>query len=121
MFNLSGQFAVPVIADDQEVIVGFDVRRLQRMADRHRQGPGLGLKVADATDLPEGGARVGGVKPDSPAARAGIQEGDVLVEMSGAPVRSVDDLVRISKNWVPGRMTSLVVLRNGERKTLFLR
>lgn len=117
----TGQLAVPVIADDEEAIVGFDVQKLQRMAARHRQGPSLGLKVADATDLAEGGVRVGGVKPDSPGARAGIQEADVLIEMSGAPIRSVDDLVRVSKSWQPGRLTSLVVVRDGERRTLFLR
>jgi S1-C subfamily serine protease len=121
MYMRTGQLAVPVIADDQEAIVGFDVQRLQRMAARHRQGPSLGLKVADAKDLPGGGVRVGGVKPGGPGERAGMQEGDLLVELSGAPIGSVDDLVRVSKNWQPGRLTSLVVVREGERRTLFLR
>lgn len=121
MFKLTGQLAVPVIADEQETIVGFDPGRLQRMAARHRQGPSLGLKVTDAKGSAEGGVLVGGVKPESAGERAGIQEGDMLIELSGAPLRTVDDLVQVSKKWAPGRMTSLVVLRGGERKTLFLR
>ena len=49
MVQRTRQMGVPVIADEQEAIVGFDMPRLQRMAARHRRGPGLGLKVADAT------------------------------------------------------------------------
>lgn len=118
---MTGQMGVPVIADDQEAIVGFDQPRLQRMAARHRKGPGLGLKVADAKELPEGGARVGGVKPETAGARAGIQPGDVIVELSGTPIHSVEDLAQVGARWQPGRMTSLVVLRGPERLTLFLR
>src|SRR5437868_3762845 len=52
MMRRTRQNGVPVIADDQEAIVGFDMPRLQRMAARHRRGGGMGLKVADATDGP---------------------------------------------------------------------
>lgn len=114
------QTGVPVIADSEEFIVGFDQPRLARMAARHRKGPGLGMKVTDAKS-PQGGAQVGEVKPGGPAEHAGVQPGDVVVELSGVPVQSVDDLARVGKQWTTGRMTSLVVLRDGERKTLFLR
>lgn len=115
------QMGVPVIADEQEFIIGFDQPRLARMAARHRKGPALGMKVTDARSSPEGGALVGEVKPGGPAEQAGIQAGDVVVELSGVPIQSVDDLARVGQQWMPGRMTSLVVVREGERKTLFLR
>ena len=79
MVDRTRQMGVPVIADEQEAIVGFDMPRLQRMAARHRRGGGLGLKVADARDAP--GALVGGVREDSPGARAGVEVGDVIVEL----------------------------------------
>ena len=92
---------LPVIADDQEAIVGFDVPRLHRMAARHRRAPGLGLKVIDAPDGP--GAYVGGVREGSPGERAGVLVGDVIEEFSGRPVASVADLEQISARRIPGR------------------
>jgi S1-C subfamily serine protease len=112
------QMGVPVIADEHEAIVGFDLPRLQRMAARNRRGGGLGLKVADAPDGP--GAHVGGVRDGSAAARAGVQIDDVVVELSGQPVSSVADLERIASRRVPGMPTSLVVQRGDERTTLII-
>ena len=119
MVQRTRQMGVPVIADAQEAIVGYDLPRLQRMAARHRRGPGLGLKVTDAKDGP--GAYVGGVKEASPGERAGIQTGDTIVELSGRPISSVADLEQIAARRSPGQPTSLAVLRNGERVTLILR
>jgi S1-C subfamily serine protease len=113
------QMGVPVIADEHEAIVGFDPPRLQRLAARHRRGPGLGLKVADAPDGP--GAYVGGVREGSPGERAGIQVGDTIVELSGRPVSSAADLEQIAARRTPGQPTSLAVQRGPERLTLILR
>ena len=113
------QMGVPVIADDQEAIVGFDMPRLQRLASRHRKGGGLGLRVTDARD--GAGAYVGSVRPDSAAARAGVEAGDIVVELSGRPVASAADLEQIGKQRVAGQPTSLMLLRNGERQTVILR
>lgn len=118
MVRRTRQMGVPVIADEQEAIVGFDVRRLQAMVQRHRQGAGLGLAVADARDGP--GALVGRVKPDSPAARVGVQPGDVVVEMSGRPVTSAADLEQIASRRQPGMPTSLMVRRDGQHQTFVL-
>jgi S1-C subfamily serine protease len=114
----TGQTGVPVITDAQEAIVGFDLPRLQRMAGRHRRPTGLGLRVKDADDGT--GAFVGSVRPDSPAERAGVQAGDTVTELSGAPVRTVVDLERIAAQRRPGQPTSITVRRNGEQKTLIL-
>jgi S1-C subfamily serine protease len=119
MVTRTRQMGVPVIADEHEAIVGFDLPRLQRMAARHRRGPGLGLKVADAKDGP--GAYVGGVREGSPGERAGVLEGDVVVELSGRAVSSAEDLEQIAGRRMPGQPTSLMVRRNGEHLTLILR
>ncbi len=58
----------------------------------------LGAKVADAGRyvMPGGtrveGAFVGGVNPGSPAERAGLKVGDVIVAVDGRPIASVDEL-----------------------------
>jgi S1-C subfamily serine protease len=109
---------VPVIADEQEAIVGFDLPRLQRMAARHRKGGGLGLRVTDAQDGP--GAYVGSVREGSPGERAGILAGDVVEELSGRPVKSVADLEQIASRRPAGQPTSMTVRRGDERKTLIL-
>jgi S1-C subfamily serine protease len=117
IFRRTGQMGVPVIADAQEAIVGFDLPRLQRMAARHKP-IGLGLRVKETED--GAGAYVGSVRPDSPAARAGIEPGDVVEELSGVPVRTVADLERIGARRRPGQPTSVTVCRGGERRTLIV-
>src|SRR3712207_9492506 len=96
------QMGVPVIADEREAIVGFDLPRLQRMAARNRHGGSLGLKVANAADQP--GAHVGGVREGSAAERAGVQIGDVVVELSGRAVSRSEER-RVGKEgrsrWLP--------------------
>src|SRR3954447_10667203 len=119
MVQRTRQMGVPVIADEQEAIVGFDLPRLQRMAARHRRGPGLGLKVADVKDGP--GVYVGGVREGSPGERAGLQVGDTIVELSGRPVACVADLEQIAAKRTPGQLTSMTVHRDGEPRTLILR
>lgn len=114
--RLTGQLGVPVITDGQDVVVGFDPNRLKAMADRSKRR-GLGLRVANA---PGGGALVGSVREDSPAGRAGLESGDIVVELSGRPVQSADDLEAIAATWPGDRPTSLTYLRGEERKTAIL-
>ena len=112
------QTGVPVIADEHEAIVGFDLPRLQRMAARHRSAPGLGLRVKDSPDGQ--GALIGSIRAGSPSERAGVQVSDVVVELSGVPVHSAADLERIAAQRRPGQPTSLVVRRGSERQTLIV-
>src|ERR1700694_4343832 len=99
MVRRTRQMGVPVIADEQEAIVGFELPRLQRMAARHRRAPGLRLRVTDSKDGP--GAYVGSVREGSPGERAGILPEDVIVELSGRAVTSVSDLEQISSRRAP--------------------
>jgi membrane-associated protease RseP (regulator of RpoE activity) len=107
MIRRSGQQGVPVTVIGDHVIVGFDRPRLEKAvsAMREASGPGkdggrrsLGAKVADAGRyvLPGGtraeGALVGGVNPGSPAERAGLKVGDVIVVVDDRPIASVDEL-----------------------------
>jgi S1-C subfamily serine protease len=53
--------------------------------------------------------------PASPARRAGILSGDIIVGADGVSVRDVDDLHRLMTDERVGRSLPLVVLRQGQK------
>jgi S1-C subfamily serine protease len=62
-----------------------------------------------------------GVEPDSPAADAGLHEGDFILSVDGTPVRSVDDLHRLLNADSIGRDVLLDVLRHTQSLRLSVR
>src|SRR6266542_2284010 len=64
------------------------------------------------------GVLVTGVEPDSPAERAGLRAGDVIVGLDGQPVTGIDDLHRLLTADRIGVRTSVIVLRGAERLEL---
>lgn len=62
-----------------------------------------------------------GVEPGSPAAAAGVQDGDLIVGLGDQPVASVDQLHRLLTDQVIGVDTKLTVLRRYERFELPIR
>jgi serine protease Do len=65
-----------------------------------------------------GGALVSGLKPDAPAAKAGLKNGDVILELNGVPVESANDLrLRISET-APGSSVKLEVSRDGKTQNM---
>lgn len=116
MVRKSGQRGVPVITIDDQVVVGFDQPRLEQLLARSGRRPSLGLSVADAARHTGGmaGAYVGQVRSGSPAARAGLLQGDVIIEVGGRPVRDADQLGAVVAGLpVPGR-TSVKWVRAGQ-------
>lgn len=64
------------------------------------------------------GAEVSYVEVNGPAAKAGIKEGDIVLEYNGAPVEGMEQFVRMVRETPPGRMVRLVVWRNGAAQNL---
>lgn len=58
------------------------------------------------------------LEPDSPARKAGVLEGDLVVGFDGKPVAGIDDLHRLLTEDVAGRSVPLDVIRGTERKTI---
>jgi S1-C subfamily serine protease len=66
----------------------------------------------------ESGALVQSVEENSPAKRAGLREGDIVVALEGKPIAGVDDLHRVLTDVRVGVSCSLTVLRYTEKLEL---
>ncbi len=64
------------------------------------------------------GILVSQVSDESPAERAGLQQGDLIVEYQGEPVKDVGNFRNKVSLTEPGSIASVTVLRNGKRKLL---
>jgi len=69
-------------------------------------------------DLMRDGLLVNQVTNDSPADRAGLRKGDVILTFNGRSVTEPEGLRRLVRATEPGRTASLSVWRNGSRRTL---
>ena len=80
-------------------------------------GPYFGA-VPDFGEAPHPGVRVGGVRPGSPADRAGLRAGDVIVRFAGVAVRTLDDLVFALRSRRPGDAVEVSYLRDGTERAV---
>ena len=89
-------------------------------------GSYLGIGVVDVTSerakalnlKEERGAEVSSVREDSPASKAGIKEGDVVLDYNGTAVQGTEQLTRLVRETPVGRQAKIVVWRNGASQTL---
>jgi serine protease Do len=76
-------------------------------------------EVADALNLKDRkGALVAQVTKGGPAANAGIEPGDVILEFNGRPVSKNDDLPQVVAGTTPGTTVPVKVLRDGKDRTM---
>jgi serine protease Do/serine protease DegQ len=116
--NIGIGFAIPI---------NMALQIMEQLVDKGAVERGsVGVSVQDLTpDLASAfgmekqqGAVVTSVVPGSPAANAGLQTGDVIIEINKKPVRNGGD-VRNHIGLLPvGEAVSFVVLREGKRKSL---
>ncbi|MEI4473754.1 Do family serine endopeptidase [Frigidibacter sp. MR17.24] len=66
----------------------------------------------------EKGAVVAAVVPGSPADKAGLQNGDILLNIGKTKIDTVHDLTRAVADTKPGTTEKLTVLRHGENRDL---
>ena len=113
-------FAIPV----DEAIRVSDQLRASGKVTRGRIGVQIGpvtKDVAESIGLGKAeGALVSAIEPDSPAAKAGVEAGDVITKFDGKPIEKVSDLPRLVGNTKPGTKSTLTVLRRGKLKDLSL-
>ena len=66
------------------------------------------------------GVEVVHVEDDSPAAKAGIKQGDVVLEYNGDKVDGLDQFIRLVHETPPGRQVKMAVWRNGATENITL-
>jgi serine protease Do len=111
-FSVPSEIAVPVI------------EQLRRFGEVRRGW--IGVRIQDVTeDVAEGlgmdratGAFIAGLTPEGPAAMAGIEEGDIVVEFNGKKVDTMRALPRLVADTPPGETVDVTVVRAGERVTM---
>lgn len=64
------------------------------------------------------GALVADVTADSPAARAGLERGDIITNFDGTDIDEAHQLPVLVADTKIGKSVSITVLRNGEKRTL---
>ena len=75
----------------------------------------LGVSTGPA---PRSGALVVAVQQGSPANRAGLAPGDVIVRFGDRPIEEPDDVAALTLELEPGTKVPIEVQRNGKRQTI---
>jgi putative serine protease PepD len=82
----------------------------------------IGVSVADAPSTTDGapglGALIKAVQQGGPAARAGLQEGDVVTKVDDRRVTDADSLIVAVRSHDPGDVVTLTVSRGGSERTI---
>ncbi len=111
-------FAIPVnmardvidqIVDHGKVIRGYMGVRIQSVDPDMAKAFGLSQG---------GGALIGDVTPGGPAAKAGLQRGDIVLKLNGSTVSGPDDLSLRVAEMAPGSVAHLDVYRNGKTQEI---
>jgi len=101
------QQIIPQLRDKGYVERGYIGARLQPLTQN----------LAETYDLPEyHGVLVGSVQSGRPAASAGLERGDIVLQFDGERVRRVQDLMFAVAKRRPGTTVDVQVLRSGEKK-----
>ena len=110
-FAVPSDIAVPVI------------EQLKQYGETRRGWLGVRIQsvsedIAETLGVPENtGARVAGITPDGPAAKAGIESGDVIMKFDGKDVTTMRGLPRIVAQTQIGKNVDVEALRKGEKKS----
>jgi S1-C subfamily serine protease len=85
---------------------------------------GVGVSEVNANNVKElklpaeRGVLLGKVVPDSPAAKAGLKENDVVTEINGQRVEGTEQFRRMIREIPAGRITQLTVWRDGHSQNI---
>jgi serine protease Do len=111
-------FAIPI---DEAMRVADQLRANGRVT-RGRIGVQIdqvSKEVAESIGLGrQRGALVRAVEPDSPAAKAGVEPGDIIIRFDGKEIEKSVDLPRMVGNTRPGSRSIMTVFRRGAQKEL---
>lgn len=82
------------------------------------EGPGSSIGVTVSDQAGTEGVVIDSVREGTPATRAGLQKGDVVVEFDGERARSARQFTRLVRETPPGRAVKMTVMRSGGKRTV---
>jgi serine protease Do len=137
LFNMNGQVVginTAIVATGQGIGFAIPINLAKGILTQlHEQGRvtrgWLGVQVQHVTpELAksfglgrERGALIADVQPNSPAERAGIQRGDVIVEFKGQRIENVNELPLLVANTPPRTEVDVKLIRNGQEQVVQLK
>lgn len=89
-----------------------------RGASGGRSGRAYLGTIPDYAESAVEGVLLSGISTDSPAAKAGLKSGDVLVGLAGQELGNIYDFTKVLDGLKIGQEVEVVVLRDGQRLTL---
>ncbi|MEW5849771.1 MAG: M28 family peptidase [Myxococcota bacterium] len=98
----------------------IDYVRMEKPASMNRRG-GLRVYLGTIPDYAQGdikGVKISGVAKGGPAEKAGLQGGDVIVELAGKKIENVYDYTYALEALKVGQPVEIVVTRSGQRVPL---
>lgn len=130
-----------IVVDGDRVFITGDDEDADRMADveglempdgrpfewtMNRGGGFIGVRPIEMTPElrqhfgapKDAGILVGSVEPDGPAAKAGLQVGDIVTRIDGDPIESTRELVRLVRHKKGGETIAVELFRNKTSKRL---
>lgn len=108
---------VAKLADRAEPLTFVRAKGEPPRTSRREGAPGYGAyfgSIPDFSELPIPGVRLSGVRPGSPAEKAGLQAGDIIVKFAGVTIRNLDDLLYALRSKRPGDTVEVLYLRDGQ-------
>lgn len=109
MMSIALLVSAPLAQADQDEEKGYLGVMLQdvtpSMAKALQMGDQTGVMISEVID-------------DSPAAKGGLEDGDVILEFNGKTISDNGDLTKAVRGTSPGDQVDLVVLRGGKNKNL---
>ena len=131
MWKTAAVLAIAVAAAAIGVAVAPPVQGQTRITPKVRAlemlsgGSRIGVSIRDIEDADSktakgaaAGVVVEEVATESPAEKAGIRKGDIIVEFDGERVRSVRQLTRLVQETPAGRTVPAILQREGQRTTV---
>lgn len=108
--------------DMGNLLTAYGISELKRTIEKmsnNKERAYLGIHGADVTreaseelNIPQG-AYIKGIEMDSPAMAAGIQSGDVVIQINETPVTTYNDLLTVLYNSNPDDILTFILMRQG--------
>jgi serine protease Do len=133
LFNMNGEVIginTAIVAQGQGIGFAIPINIAKALLPQLKTGKitrgWLGLMIQDLTpELAKSfniketkGVLVSNVMPDSPAAKAGLEQGDVVVRFNGKAVENSRELSQMAAATTPNTPVKIDIIRNGTPKTI---